>query len=140
MNDRDAPTARLMAGAVKAEPWRYAANVVIWATIWLMPVIPALIVRAFFEPVQNLKRAAEHGRRAAAPQNLGQIIQRGGLVLGAGIALGGQVGADHVRLRHARIAEGDAPFGPLRLNFSQALKKEPGDVEREFDITVRTEF
>ncbi|MFN3210719.1 MAG: outer membrane protein assembly factor BamA [Roseovarius sp.] len=34
----------------------------------------------------------------------------------------------------------DSPFGPLRLNFSKALKKEPGDIEREFDITVRTEF
>ncbi len=34
----------------------------------------------------------------------------------------------------------ESPFGPLRLNFSKALKKEPGDIEREFDITVRTEF
>ncbi|MDD9723978.1 outer membrane protein assembly factor BamA [Roseovarius sp. SK2] len=34
----------------------------------------------------------------------------------------------------------ESPFGPLRLNFSKALQKEPGDIEREFDITVRTEF
>ena len=34
----------------------------------------------------------------------------------------------------------ESPFGPLRMNFSKALKKEPGDIEREFDITVRTEF
>ncbi|KRS14766.1 outer membrane protein assembly complex, YaeT protein [Roseovarius atlanticus] len=34
----------------------------------------------------------------------------------------------------------ESPFGPLRLNFSKALKKEPGDIEREFDVTVRTEF
>jgi ATP-binding cassette subfamily B protein len=52
MSRRDAPTARLMAGAIKAEPWRYAANVVIWATIWLMPVLPALIVRAFFDSLE----------------------------------------------------------------------------------------
>ena len=52
MSERDAPTARLMAGAVRAEPWRYSANVVLWATIWLMPVIPALIVRAFFDSLE----------------------------------------------------------------------------------------
>ena len=52
MSKREAPTARLMAGAIRAEPWRYSANVVIWATIWLMPVIPALIVRAFFDSLE----------------------------------------------------------------------------------------
>lgn len=34
----------------------------------------------------------------------------------------------------------ESPFGPLRMNFSQALKKEPGDIEQTFDLTVRTEF
>ena len=34
----------------------------------------------------------------------------------------------------------ESPFGPLRMNFSNALKKEPGDIERQFDVTVRTEF
>ena len=34
----------------------------------------------------------------------------------------------------------ESPFGPLRMNFSEALEKEPGDIERQFDITVRTDF
>ena len=34
----------------------------------------------------------------------------------------------------------ESPFGPLRMNFSQALKKEPGDIEQTFDLTVRTDF
>ena len=34
----------------------------------------------------------------------------------------------------------ESPFGPLRMNFSQALKKEPGDLEQTFDLTVRTDF
>jgi len=34
----------------------------------------------------------------------------------------------------------ESPFGPLRMNFSRALKKEPGDVEQTFDLTVRTQF
>ncbi|MDT8327235.1 MAG: outer membrane protein assembly factor BamA [Roseovarius sp.] len=33
-----------------------------------------------------------------------------------------------------------SPFGPLRMNFSNALKKEPGDFEQTFDLTVKTEF
>ncbi len=34
----------------------------------------------------------------------------------------------------------ESPFGPLRLNWSTPLEKEPGDVEQNFDVTVRTEF
>lgn len=34
----------------------------------------------------------------------------------------------------------ESPFGPLRMNFSQALKKEPGDIEQTFDLTVRSAF
>ncbi len=38
-----------MRGLVKAAPRRYAANVFLWATIWILPVIPALITRRFFD-------------------------------------------------------------------------------------------
>ncbi len=33
-----------------------------------------------------------------------------------------------------------SPFGPIRMNFSNALQKEPGDSEQQFDLTVRTDF
>lgn len=33
-----------------------------------------------------------------------------------------------------------SPFGPLRLNFSEALEKEPTDIERQFDISIQTDF
>ena len=32
------------------------------------------------------------------------------------------------------------PFGPLRFNFSQALKKEDFDKEQNFDLTVQARF
>ncbi|UYV39556.1 outer membrane protein assembly factor BamA [Rhodobacteraceae bacterium D3-12] len=32
------------------------------------------------------------------------------------------------------------PIGPLRLNFSRALKKETYDIEQNFEFTIRTEF
>lgn len=52
MTERNAPTAKLMAGSVRYVPWRYLANVLLWSTIWLMPVIPALITREFFDSLE----------------------------------------------------------------------------------------
>lgn len=34
----------------------------------------------------------------------------------------------------------DAPIGPLRFNFSRALKKEVTDKEQKFDLTISTQF
>ncbi len=33
-----------------------------------------------------------------------------------------------------------SPFGPIRMNFSRAIKKQPGDQVQNFDFTVRTDF
>ena len=52
MTERKTPTARLMWGAIKSERWRYTANVLIWATIWVMPILTALIIRAFFDSLE----------------------------------------------------------------------------------------
>ena len=43
------PTTRLLAGLIRAQPWRYAANALLWSSVWLLPVIPALITREFFD-------------------------------------------------------------------------------------------
>ncbi len=48
------------------------------------------------------------------PRQLGQHGQRRGLLLRAGVALGREVGADHVGLRDPRILEGQPPLGELR--------------------------
>jgi outer membrane protein insertion porin family len=34
----------------------------------------------------------------------------------------------------------DTPLGPLRFNFSKALKKQPYDKEQSFDLTISTKF
>jgi outer membrane protein insertion porin family len=33
-----------------------------------------------------------------------------------------------------------SPFGPIRMNFSEALKKEPSDIVQNFNLTVSTDF
>ncbi|MCB2225000.1 MAG: ABC transporter ATP-binding protein/permease [Actinobacteria bacterium] len=47
------PTARIGARLIRSQPGRYAANAVLWSTIWVMPVVPALITRAFFDEVSG---------------------------------------------------------------------------------------
>ena len=45
------PTARLGWGLITQHRLRYAINVVMWASMWVMPVIPAVITRIFFDSV-----------------------------------------------------------------------------------------
>ena len=46
-----APTARIGWQLIKNQPVRYAVNAVLWTSIWVMPVIPALLTQAFFDRV-----------------------------------------------------------------------------------------
>lgn len=46
-------TGRLMLRLIRFAPWRYAANLLIWSTMWLLPIIPALITRAYFNSLET---------------------------------------------------------------------------------------
>ncbi|MCJ7725321.1 MAG: ABC transporter ATP-binding protein, partial [Acidimicrobiia bacterium] len=46
-----APTARIGWQLIKNQPVRYTINAFLWTSIWVMPVIPALLTRAFFNRV-----------------------------------------------------------------------------------------
>lgn len=43
------PTLKLMIGMVKFAPWRYAGNAILWTLVWVMPVVPGLISKEFFD-------------------------------------------------------------------------------------------
>jgi ATP-binding cassette subfamily B protein len=47
------PTFRLMWGVVRLSPWRYFFNLLLWTSIWTIPVIPALITREFFDGLET---------------------------------------------------------------------------------------
>jgi len=34
----------------------------------------------------------------------------------------------------------DSPFGPIRMDFANVLKSEPGDIEQSFNLSARTDF
>ena len=46
-----APTARISWRLIRNQPGRYAINALVWSSIWVMPVIPALLTRAFFDRI-----------------------------------------------------------------------------------------
>lgn len=43
------PTFKLMVGMVRFAPWRYSGNAILWTLVWVMPVIPGLISKEFFD-------------------------------------------------------------------------------------------
>ncbi|MDJ0923315.1 MAG: ABC transporter ATP-binding protein [Acidimicrobiia bacterium] len=43
------PILRLMAGLVRVAPGWYIANTFLWTSVWVLPVIPALITQRFFD-------------------------------------------------------------------------------------------
>ncbi len=51
MTNRRISTARLGRGLITYRKGRYLVNVLGWATMWVLPVIPALITRAFFDRI-----------------------------------------------------------------------------------------
>ena len=50
---REVPTFRLMIGVMRLNRWRYLANLLLWTIIWVIPVIPALITRQFFDGLES---------------------------------------------------------------------------------------
>jgi outer membrane protein insertion porin family len=55
---------------------------------------------------------------------------------------GGAIVGEGGSLRHV-IGFGilwDTPVGPLRFNFTKALRKETFDIEQTFDLTLSTNF
>lgn len=43
------PILRMMRGLIKAAPGWYLANLFLWTSIWILPVIPALITQRYFD-------------------------------------------------------------------------------------------
>ena len=91
---------------------------------------------ARFEAEFPLGLPEEYGIRGGAFLDVGSVW---GLddVAGAGGAVD-----DKLRLRSSVGVSllWDTPLGPLRFNFSKALKKQPYDKEQSFDLTISTKF
>jgi ATP-binding cassette, subfamily B, bacterial len=47
------PTLWMLWRLMRFAGWRYPVNLVLWASIWVMPVIPGLLTRAFFDRLET---------------------------------------------------------------------------------------
>lgn len=45
-------TGRIMWRLIRFAPWRYTANLLIWTSMWLLPIIPALLTRQYFNMLE----------------------------------------------------------------------------------------
>ena len=45
----EVPTGRALLRLMRAHPWRYAVNLILWIAIVTMPLIPGLITKEFFD-------------------------------------------------------------------------------------------
>ncbi len=50
-------TLHLMWGLIKYQPGRYILDVLAWASVWVMPAIPGLITKAFFDRLTGSEAA-----------------------------------------------------------------------------------
>jgi ATP-binding cassette subfamily B protein len=48
----EVPTGRALIRLMRAHPWRYLLNLLLWTAIWSMPFIPGLITREFFDRLE----------------------------------------------------------------------------------------
>ncbi|MBI5157771.1 MAG: ABC transporter ATP-binding protein [Acidimicrobiia bacterium] len=119
------PTARLGWGLITQHRLRYAINVVMWASMWVMPVIPALITRTFFDSIT--------GDTASAPPivvlvaiTLAYAIGRITFVI---VAMWNDV---HLMFRVATLLRRNMLERIFDLPGAQAMKESPGDAISRF--------
>jgi len=63
-----------------------------------------------------------------------------GSVWGSGNGAAGATDSAHLRSVVGASLLWDTPVGPLRFNFTKAIKKETYDKEQKFDLTIQTSF
>ena len=63
-----------------------------------------------------------------------------GSVWGSGNVAAGATDSAHLRSVVGASLLWDTPVGPLRFNFTKAIKKETYDKEQKFDLTIQTSF
>lgn len=75
----------------------------------------------------------EYGMKGGAFFDMGSVWDSGNSAAGA-------TDAAHLRSVVGASLLWDTPVGPLRFNFTKAIKKETYDKEQKFDLTIQTSF
>ena len=119
------PTARLGWGLITQHKLRYAINVFMWASMWVMPVIPAVITKRFFDSVAG---------DAADPSPIALLV-----VLTIAYAIGritfvivGMWNDVHLMFRVGTLLRRNMLERIFELPGAQSMKESPGDAISRF--------
>jgi len=122
---RDRLTLHLMWGLIRLQPLRYFANVVAWSTVWVMPVIPGLITKAFFDRITGDQTAGF---------TVGTLIAFLGAyaVARVGIVQFGMFNDENFRFRASALLRRNLLERILELPGARAIPDSPGEAISRF--------
>ena len=118
------PTARLMWRLIRAQPWRYAADAVLWTTIWAMPIVPGLITRDFFDAISGSAPGVNVATLVAA------IIAYG--IARVTVMVAGMWNDVHFSFRNGALVRRNMLQRIYELPGSQAIEESPGEAISRF--------
>jgi ATP-binding cassette subfamily B protein len=120
-----APTARIGWRLIRNQPGRYLLNLFGWVSIWVMPVLPALITRAFFDRVSG-----DSDVGFTVPTLIALTIGYG---LGRLVVMGFAMWTDiHFMFRTGTLLRRNMLARIFRLPGAQALQRTPGEAISRF--------
>jgi len=122
---RDRMTLHLMWGLIKYQPGRYILDVLAWASVWVMPAIPGLITKAFFDRLTG---------GATAGFTVGTLIAFLGAyaVARVGIVQFGMYNDENFRFRGSVLLRRNMLDRILELPGARAVPDSPGEAISRF--------
>ena len=118
------PTFRLIRRLIRRQPWRYAANAVLWTAIWAMPVIPGLITARFFDAI------ADDGPAADVTTLVALVVAYG--VARVSVMALGMWNDIHFMFRNGALLRRNMLERVFELPGSRALAESPGEAISRF--------
>ena len=119
------PTARLGWGLIRFRKARYVINAVIWASMWLMPIIPAVITRTFFDAATGARTDAP-----TVPMLIALVVAYA--VARISVMILGMWNDAHLMLRISTLLRRNMLERIFDLPGAQSMKESPGDAISRF--------
>ncbi len=122
---RDRLTLHLMWALIRAEPVRYAGNVLAWGTVWVMPAALGLISKAFFDAITGDE---------AAGLTVGTLIAMLGAyaIARVGVVQFGMFNDENFRFRVSALLRRNLLERILELPGARAVPDSPGEAISRF--------
>jgi len=125
MTEKPLSTRRLGWGLIKFRRARYAINVVVWALMWLLPIIPALLTKAFFDAVTGARTDVP-----TVPLLIALVVTYG--VARIGVMVFGMWNDAHLMFRISSLLRRNMLERIFELPGAQSMKESPGDAISRF--------